>query len=82
MYMPACQKKAPDLITDGCEPLCGCWGLNSGPLKEQPVLLTSESSLQSQISFYNHFPSSLVIIGEELSFIITFTRQPWWHCTN
>ena len=48
MHMPACQKKAPDLITDGCEPLCGCWGLNSGPLKEQLVLLTSEPSLQPQ----------------------------------
>ena len=46
MYMPACQKKARDFITDGCEPLCGCWGLNSGPLKEQLVLLTSEPSLQ------------------------------------
>ena len=40
------QKRASDLITDGCEPPCGCWGLNSGPLEEQPVLLTAESSLQ------------------------------------
>jgi hypothetical protein len=22
-------------ITDGCEPPCGCWELNSGPLEEQ-----------------------------------------------
>jgi hypothetical protein len=35
-----------DLITDGCEPPCGCWDLNSGPLKEQSVLLTAEPSLQ------------------------------------
>ena len=34
------------LIIDGCEPPCGCWELNSGPLEEQPVLLTSEPSLQ------------------------------------
>jgi hypothetical protein len=27
-------------ITDSCEPLCGCWELNSGPLEEQSVLLT------------------------------------------
>ena len=26
------QKKALDPITDGCEPPCGCWELNSGPL--------------------------------------------------
>ena len=40
------QKRAPDLITDGCEPPCGCWELNSGPLEEQTMLLTTESSLQ------------------------------------
>jgi N6-adenosine-specific RNA methylase IME4 len=26
------QKRALDPITDGCEPPCGCWELNSGPL--------------------------------------------------
>ena len=44
--MPADQKRAPDPITDGCEPPCGCWELNSGPLEEQAMLLTSEPSLQ------------------------------------
>ena len=33
-------------ITDGCEPPCGCWELNSGPLEKQSVLLTAETSLQ------------------------------------
>jgi hypothetical protein len=33
-------------LTDGCESPCGCWELNSGPLKEQSVLLTAEPSLQ------------------------------------
>ena len=42
------QKKAPDLITDGCEPPCGCWELNSGPLEEQAMLLTTEPSLQPE----------------------------------
>jgi hypothetical protein len=28
----------------GCEPPCGCWDLNSGPLKEQSVLLPAEPS--------------------------------------
>ena len=36
------QKRAPDLITGGCQLPYGCWDLNSGALEEQPVLLTSE----------------------------------------
>jgi hypothetical protein len=35
-----------DLIIDGCEPPCGCWELNSGPLEDESVLLTSKPSLQ------------------------------------
>jgi hypothetical protein len=27
------QKRESDLITDGCEPPCGCWDLNSGPAR-------------------------------------------------
>jgi hypothetical protein len=38
-----------DLIMDGCEPPCGCWDLNSGPLKEHSVLLTAEPSLQPHL---------------------------------
>jgi hypothetical protein len=38
------QKRALDPIRDGCEPPCGCWELNSVPLEEQSVLLTSEPS--------------------------------------
>ena len=44
--MPEGQKRAPDLITDVYKPPCGCGDLNSGPLEEQTVLLTSEPSLQ------------------------------------
>jgi hypothetical protein len=40
------QNRASEPITDGCEPLCGCWELNSGPLEEQSVLLTIGPSLQ------------------------------------
>ena len=40
------QKKASDLIMDGCEPPRGCWDLNSGPSEEQSVLLTAEPSRQ------------------------------------
>ena len=38
--MPAGQKKAPDLITGGCEPPWGYWELNAGPLEEQAALIT------------------------------------------
>ena len=48
----ACQNKALDPITDGCEPPCGCWELNSGPLEEQSVLLTTELSLQPPTFFF------------------------------
>ena len=35
-------------MRDGCEPPGGCWKLNSGPLEEQPVLLTTEPSFQAK----------------------------------
>jgi hypothetical protein len=34
---------------DGCEPPCGFWDLNSGPLEKQSVLLTAEPSVQLQL---------------------------------
>jgi hypothetical protein len=42
-YVP---EQASDLTIDGCEPPCGCWELNSVPLEEQSVLLTTEPTLQ------------------------------------
>ena len=51
--MPAGQKRVPDLITDGCEPPCGCWELNSGPLEEQAMILTSEPSLQPLYIYFS-----------------------------
>jgi hypothetical protein len=48
---PKCQKRASDLITDGCEPPCGYRELNSGPLEEQSVLLNPEPSHQSYAVF-------------------------------
>jgi hypothetical protein len=32
-------------LTDGCEPSCLCWELDSGTLEEKSVLLTAEPSL-------------------------------------
>jgi hypothetical protein len=37
---------ASDPITDGCEQPCGCWDLNSGPLEDYSVLVTTEPSLR------------------------------------
>ena len=51
--MSAGQKRAPDLIRDGCEPPNGCQELNSGPLEEQAMLLTTEPSLQPSNGFFN-----------------------------
>jgi hypothetical protein len=34
-------------VTDSYNFPCGCWKLNPCPLKEQPVLLTAEPSLQT-----------------------------------
>jgi hypothetical protein len=39
------QQRAPDPITDGCEPPCDSWELSSGRLEKQSVLLTAEPSL-------------------------------------
>jgi hypothetical protein len=52
-YTPAGQKRAWDPLTDGCEPPCGCWELNSGPVEEQSVLLTTEPSLQPILQLFN-----------------------------
>jgi len=49
------QKRASNPITDGCEPPCVCWELNSGPLEEQSVLLTAEPSLQPKSYYLNTF---------------------------
>jgi hypothetical protein len=37
---------------DGCEPPCGCWDLNLGPLEEQSALLTTEPSRQPHVSTF------------------------------
>jgi hypothetical protein len=41
-----------------------CWELNSGPLDEQPVLLTAEPSLQSQYQYILFFPKIYLFMYE------------------
>ena len=63
--MSAGQKRATDLITDGCEPPCGCWELNSGPLEEQAVLLTAEPSHQPlQVVFHSFLFQTFALAAE------------------
>jgi hypothetical protein len=62
--IPAHQRKASSLIIHSCEPLCGFWELNSGPLKEQSVPLAAELCLQH--------PHSLVFIGLLLFLVFNF----------
>jgi hypothetical protein len=45
-------KRALDPITDGCEPPSGCRELNSEPLEEQPVPLTTEPSLHPKLGSF------------------------------
>jgi hypothetical protein len=56
------QKKASDPITDGCEPPCGCWELNSGTLEEQSVLLPTEPSLQPKSKVFIHLMNNVYIM--------------------
>jgi hypothetical protein len=65
-YLHAHQKRASDPITDGCEPSWSCWELNSGPLEEQSVFLTTEPPLQPQ----KHDINSKIIITYMKSQII------------
>jgi hypothetical protein len=65
-----------DLITDGCEPPCGCWELNSGPLEEQSVLLTTESSLQpQQLSLTEAFSSTGLSSSQITLVCVKLTKQ-------
>lgn len=68
-----------DLITDGCEPSCGCWELTSELLKEQPVLLTPAPSPQAhpQASYLLYF--SLIFNLKQLprSFSVNLSKVQW-----
>ena len=61
------QKKASDPTTDSCEPPCGCWELNSVPLEEESVLLTTEPSLQPK-----KWPVGPFVRSFFLSFFLSF----------
>ena len=74
-------KRTSDPITDVCEPPCGCWELNLAPLEEQPVLLTTEPSLQPSLvhvksKYWTHMSSMILIIKPGC------LSQGFYSCTN
>ena len=75
--MPEGQKRVPDHVTGGCEPQCGCWELNSGPLEEQEMLSTTEPSLQPLGSnFYRSILYSRLLIESPLCIFSEVTCNP------
>ena len=60
---PSYQKRASEPSIDGCEPPCGCWELNSGPLENQLVFLTAEISLQPFLLFFKTGNQIIHLIG-------------------
>ena len=53
-------------VIEGYELLCQCWEVILGPLEEQPVLLTTESSLQLPL---NIFLFILEVMADEVLYL-------------
>ena len=66
--------RSKDPITDGCEPPCGCWEWNSGPLEKQSVLLTAEPFLQPRLLvFYKPtFGFTAILYFKDLCWLFPF----------
>ena len=61
-----CQKRASDPIIDGYKPPCHCWDLNSGPLEEQPICLTTKPFFSAPyVKFYWLKPVSILTHWEK-----------------
>ena len=56
-----------DLITDSCEPLRGCWNLNSGLKEEQSMLLTTEPSFYPPCLVYYRTLCYTHVVGNAAS---------------
>ena len=72
------QKRASDLITGGCELLCGCWDLNSGPSEEQSVLLNHWAiSPAPKLTFMPHWQTNVLRYNSlgQAPFLTTYLNQ-------
>jgi hypothetical protein len=76
------QKRASDPIMNGCELPCGCWDLNSGPSEEQPVLLTTEPSLQPQpqVFILVLYQPSHYLVSTQTDYFETRSLIERWPC--
>jgi hypothetical protein len=61
-------------MTGGCEPPCGCWNLNSGPLEEQSVFLPAEPSHQLYLFFFQILLLMMVLKHFNFPFNLPPTR--------
>jgi hypothetical protein len=48
-------------VADGCELPCGYWEPNLGPLREQPVLLTTGPSVQPTNTIFKHIFLEIIL---------------------
>jgi hypothetical protein len=77
------QKRAPDLITDSCEPAHGCWELISGHLAEQSMLLTSEFRAKNPECFcfnprcYPLWGTLSTAVNSDLPHALSFPLHPF-----
>jgi hypothetical protein len=60
-----CQKRASDPSTDGYEPPCGCWELNSRPLEKQTVPMSPISRSHKII-----LKTELAVAGHDLGEVL------------
>ena len=67
------QKRESDLVMSGCEPSCGGWDLNSGPLEEQSVVLPAEPSCQPFIFFRCISSNGIVGLYDRVLFFSVLT---------
>ena len=74
------QKRASDFVTDGCEPPCGCWDLNSGPWEEQLVLLTTEPPHQPESCLFKNVNFVNFLYSESQCKRWTFKNTPLCLC--
>jgi hypothetical protein len=65
---------------DGCEPPCGCWELNSGPVEEQSVLFPAEPSLQPLSAVLGKGVSFSQVLGDEGQGALAASSQPVFPC--
>jgi hypothetical protein len=73
-YVPTCQKRASDPFTDGCQPLCGCWELNSGPLK------AADSALNQPLSHLSRPPNKSFFKKKKIGLMEASWVFPWTKC--